>query len=143
MDDTLVRRLLEEASTVAVVGMSRNPAKAAHRIPAYLSRVGFDVVPVNPFPDEILGHRAFPSLSDIPERVEVVDVFRPSDEALSVVKDAVHRHTVRGDVTLIWLQLGIANEEARALAQATGIPFVQNRCLAVEIPRLFPEGFQR
>jgi hypothetical protein len=140
MDDALVRKLLLEARTVAVVGMSRNPAKAAQRIPAYLSRIGFEVVPVNPFAEEILGRRAYAGLLDIPGHIDIVNVFRPSDEALPVVEEAVRRHKERGDVSMIWLQLGIANARARELAHAAGIPYIENHCLAVEIPRLFPDG---
>jgi len=140
MDDTELRRHLTEGRTIAVVGMSRSPAKAAHRVPAFLIRAGYDVVPVNPFADEILDRPCHAGLADVPGHIDIVDVFRPSDDALAVVEDAVRRRQERGDVRLIWLQLGIANEHARELAAEAGIPFIQDRCMAVEIPRLFPDG---
>lgn len=140
LNDEALRALLEELQTVAVVGMSTNPAKAAHRVPAYLLTEGFEVIPVNPHAETILGRRCYRSLLDIPEVIDIVDVFRPSADALAVVEEALARHEARGDVALIWLQLGIVNETARARAEAAGIPFVQDRCMAIEVPRLFPHG---
>lgn len=140
MENTELRHLLVSSCSVAVVGMSRNPAKAAHRVPTFLIKTGYDVIPVNPFSDQILGLKCYATLIEVPGRVDIVEVFRPSPDALAVVEEAVHRHSERGDVSLIWLQLGIVNEAARALATEAGIPFVQDRCMAVEIPRLFPQG---
>lgn len=140
LNDDELRTLLTELNTVAVVGMSTNPTKAAQRVPAYLLTEGFTVIPVNPHAEEILGRRCYHSLAEIPEPIDIVDVFRPSADALGVVEEAIARHQARGDVKLIWLQLGIVNEAARALAEAAGIPFIQDRCMAIEIPRLFPKG---
>ncbi|MBN1262561.1 MAG: CoA-binding protein [Anaerolineae bacterium] len=140
MNDDQMREELLRARTVAVVGMSANPQKAAHRVPRFLIQAGYQVIPVNPFAGEILGRPAYPDLMAVPGRIDIVDVFRPSADALGVVKQAIARHEARGDVSLIWLQLGIANETARALAEAAGIPFVQDRCMAIEAPRLFPGG---
>lgn len=143
LNDAELKALLEQLNTIAVVGMSTNPAKAAHRVPAYLLTEGFEVIPVNPHAETILERRCYHSLLDIPESIDIVDVFRPSEDALAVVEEAIARHKVRGDVALIWLQLGIANETARALAADAGIPFIQDRCMAIEIPRLFPHGRQQ
>lgn len=140
LNDADLHSFLEALNTVAVVGMSTNPTKAAHRVPVYLLTEGFEVIPVNPHAEEILERRCYRSLLDIPDVIDIVDVFRPSEDALAVVEEAIARRKARGDVQLIWLQLGIVNETARALAAAAGIPFVQDRCLAIEIPRLFPEG---
>lgn len=139
-NDEALRSMLEQLTTVAVVGMSTNPAKAAHRVPAYLLTEGFEVIPVNPHAEKILDRRCYRSLLDVPEVIDIVDVFRPSEDALQVVEEAIARHKARGDVALIWLQLGIVNETARALAAEAGIPFVQDRCMAIEVPRLFPHG---
>jgi predicted CoA-binding protein len=141
--DLKLREALLDAETVAVVGMSRNPYKAAHRVPAYLASLGFVIVPVNPFADEIMGRRSYPALIQVPDRVDFVEVFRPSREALAVVREAVQRHRERGDVSLIWLQSGIASAAGREAAVAAGIEFVQDRCMAVEIPRLFPGGLTK
>lgn len=139
-NDATLLSLLEQLNTVAVVGMSTNPAKAAHRVPAYLLTEGFEVIPVNPHAETILERHCYRSLLDIPDAIDIVDVFRPSADSLQVVEEAIARHKARGDVGLIWLQLGIVNETARALAEEAGIPFVQDRCMAIEIPRLFPHG---
>ena len=104
MDDAEVRRLLQENRTVAVIGISRKPAKAAHRVPAFLVDAGFDVIPINPFAEEVLGRTCYKALAEIPGPVGIVDVFRPSEDALDVVEAAVRRHHAHGDVSLIWLQ---------------------------------------
>ncbi|MFP4344515.1 MAG: CoA-binding protein [Anaerolineales bacterium] len=135
-----LREILSRASTIAVVGMSRDPYKAAYRVPACMVAAGFEVVPVNPFAEEIMGRRSYPSLLEVPGRIDIVEVFRPSAAALGVVQEALLRHEQRGDVELIWLQSGIFSAEGRALAAAAGVPYVEDRCMAVEVPRLFPGG---
>lgn len=102
-NDEALRSMLEQLTTVAVVGMSTNPAKAAHRVPAYLLTEGFEVIPVNPHAEKILDRRCYRSLLDVPEVIDIVDVFRPSEDALQVVEEAIARHKARGDVALIWL----------------------------------------
>ncbi|MFB6073803.1 MAG: CoA-binding protein [Haloarculaceae archaeon] len=130
-DDEL--RAILEHDVIAVVGCSTTPGKAAHDIPAYLQDHGYEVVPVNPFADEVLGERAYDSLAEIDREIDVVDVFRPSEETPDIVEAALARE----DVKAIWLQLGIANDEAAAAAAAAGVPFVQDRCMKVEHQRLF------
>jgi hypothetical protein len=136
LDDAALRELLTSSETLAVYGMSRDPRKAAHRVPRSMLAYGFDVIPINPYAEAILGRPCYRGLLDIPGRVDIVNVFRPSAEALAVVKEALRRRAQRGDVALIWLQLGIRNAQARRLAHAAGVPFVQDRCMAVEVPRL-------
>lgn len=140
MTDNELRSLLEQCHTIAVCGISRNPSKAAHRVPALMAHLGFEIAPVNPFAESILGRRCYPKLLDVPDAIDIVNVFRPSAEALAVVEEALARRRARGDVRLIWLQSGIVNETARQLAEEAGIPFVQNRCMAVVVPELFPHG---
>jgi len=135
--DEQLKQILTQARTIAVYGMSRSPAKSAYQVPPVVKRYGFRVIPVNPFADEIMGEHSYDSLAAIPDEIDIVDVFRPSADALGVVKEALARHKERGDVRLIWLQLGIRNAEAERLAAAAGVPFVQNRCMAVEVPRLW------
>lgn len=129
-DETLAAVL--DCDTVAVVGCSSTPGKDAHEIPAYLQRHGYRVIPVNPTADEILGERAYDSLADVEEDVDVVDVFRPSGEVAGIVEAAVER----GDVTAVWTQLGIRDDEAARRAEDAGLLVVQDRCMKVEHGRL-------
>jgi len=125
--------------TIAVYGMSANPEKAAHSVPVYLLSRGYDVIPINPRAGEIAGRKSFKGLGEIERRIDLLDVFRPSEEALAVVEEAVARRKERGDIDTIWLQLGIRNDRARVLAEQEGIRFVQHRCIYVEHRRLFGE----
>jgi hypothetical protein len=119
-------------STIAVVGCSTTPGKAAHDVPAYMQRHGYEVVPVNPTADEVLGERAHDSLAEVPEEVDLVDVFRPSEEVAGIA-DAI---LDRDDVAAMWTQLGIRDDEAAARVEASGRTVVQDRCLKVEHRRL-------
>jgi hypothetical protein len=136
-DDDGLRSVLD-AETVAVVGCSRSPGKAAHDVPAYLQRNGYRIVPINPFADEVLGETAYDSLADVPDdvTVDIVDVFRPSEEAGGVVDAAIERRESVGDVRSVWLQLGISDDEAGERAETAGLQFVQDRCIKVVHGRL-------
>jgi uncharacterized protein len=120
-------RLLRTYDTITVVGASRDPSKEAHAIPAQMQRHGWRIIPVNPYADELFGEKAYPTLADVPEPLGLVDVFRPSEDAADVVRQAV-----AAGATAVWLQLGIVSAEARAIAEAAGIDYVEDRCLAVE-----------
>lgn len=133
-DDEL--RALFDVETIAVVGCSRTPGKAAHEIPNYLQRHGYRIVPVNPNATEILGEPAYDSLAAVPDDVEIVDVFRPSREVSGIVDQVLDRHASHGDSGVIWLQLGIRDDAAAARAEAAGLDVVQDRCLKVEHTRL-------
>jgi predicted CoA-binding protein len=130
-DDDELRSILEY-ERVAVVGCSSSPGKAAHDIPAYLDRQGYDVIPVNPFADELLGREAYDSLAEVPGEIDIVDVFRPSEEVSGIVDEALERE----DVNVIWLQLGIHDDEAVERAEAAGKRVVQDRCMKPEHGRL-------
>lgn len=117
---------------VAVVGMSKNEEKAANYVPLYLMRQGYNIVPVNPTADHILDKKCYPTLQDVSEPIDVVDVFRPSDQVLPVVEEAIRKKP-----KVIWLQEGIHNEEAENLARKAGIKVVFNRCMLAEHQRLF------
>ena len=123
-DDDELREILG-LDRVAVVGCSATPGKDAHEIPKYLLDQGYDVVPVNPFADEIFGREAYDSLADVPGEIDIVDVFRPSEEVADIVDAAL----ARDDDAVIWLQLGIHDDEAVARAEAAGRPVVQDRCM--------------
>jgi len=121
------RKVLEDFDTVAVVGLSTSPGKTAHDVPAALQRAGFRIIPVHPSAGEILGEKAYPSLADIPEPVDIVEVFRPAEEAPGIARAAVAI-----GAKALWLQLGILSAEARRIAEDGGLRFVQNRCMGHE-----------
>ena len=116
---------------VAVIGMSRHPEKAAHYVPKYLSEQGFNILPVNPMSSEILNKKCYSSVTEVDEPIDIVDVFRPSDQVLPVVKEAIKMKP-----KVIWLQEGIHNQEAEELARKEGIKVVFNRCMLAEHQRL-------
>ena len=116
---------------VAVIGMSKHQEKAAHFVPKYLSENGFDIIPVNPNSDEILNKKCYKEINDIKDDIDIVDVFRPSEDVLPFVKDAIKKNP-----KVIWLQEGIHNEEAENLAREHGIDVVFNRCMLAEYQRL-------
>src|SRR3954467_13823214 len=126
----MTRRMLEDYDTVAVVGLSSQPTKAAHSVPAAMQAYGWRVIPVNPHAEELLGENVYRRLSDIPEQVDVVNVFRPSAEAADVVRQAASI-----GAKAVWLQLGITSGEARAIAAGHGLLYVEDRCIAVERAR--------
>ncbi|MDB2281529.1 CoA-binding protein [Halorubrum ezzemoulense] len=134
-DDAGLDRLLD-AETIAVVGCSTTPGKAAHDVPAYLQDRGYRVIPVNPFADEVLGEPAYDAVGDVEEEIGIVDVFRPSEEVPEIAEAVRERHASRGDAGTLWLQLGISHDEAAAAAEEDGIDVVQDRCLKVEHGRL-------
>ena len=117
---------------VAVVGCSSTPGKDAHEIPKYLLDNGYEVIPVNPTADEIFGRTAYDSLTEVEEDVEIVDVFRPSDEVAGIVDEAL----ARDDVAVVWTQLNVADAEAAARAEEAGLRVVQDKCIKVEHQRL-------
>lgn len=129
--DDQIRQILS-LKKVAVVGMSKNEEKAANYVPKYLISQGYDVVPVNPTADNILDRKCYATLSDVPASVDIVDVFRPSDQVLPVIQEAIKLKP-----KVIWLQEGIHNEEAEDLARRAGIQVVFNRCMLAEHQRLF------
>ena len=133
--DGQIRTMLEGARRVAVVGMSRSAAKAAGHIPRYLARRGYDVVPVNPNAKHICGRRSYSSITEVEGKIDIVDIFRPSDQAASVVREALAKRP-----GMIWLQEGIYSGEAEEMARQEGVPMVYNRCIMVEHQRLMGAG---
>ena len=129
--DALVEHILTSYDTITVVGASRAPAKAAHSVPAHMQRHGWRIIPVNPHEDVILGEPVYRTLADLPEPPGLVDVFRPPAQAPDVARQAV-----AAGATALWLQLGIASAEARAIAEQAGLLYVEDRCLIIEQRRL-------
>lgn len=118
---------------IAVVGMSTNPAKPGHFVPKYLMKAGYNIIPVNPNSSEILGLKSFSKVSEINLDVEIVDVFRKSEDVSDVVLDTLKKSGIK----VIWLQEGIHNKEAEQTAKSKGIDVVFNRCMMAEHIRLF------
>jgi predicted CoA-binding protein len=127
MDDALrdtLTSIYRDTRTIAVIGASGDPDKAGHRIPAYLQRQGYRIRPVSPRGGEILGEPVATSLDEIDEPVDVVDVFRPSEEAVDIARQAIAI-----GAKVLWLQLGVVNDEARRLAEDAGLTVVMDRCM--------------
>ena len=122
------REVLERYRTIAVVGCSKDPSKDAHTVPAYMQSQGYRILPVNPTATEILGEKAYPNLSAVPDPYEVVNIFRPSDQVGPIVDEAIRA----GKATVIWMQTGIVNEAAAAKARAAGMVVVMDRCMRTE-----------
>ena len=122
--DTELKQLLTDATTIAMVGASSNPEKASHGIMRKLQSVGYRVIPVNPRETEILGERSYPSLVDVPERIDIVDVFRRAEDTPGIADEAV---TIGAKA--LWLQSGIVSEDAAARAKAGGLIVVMDACI--------------
>ena len=128
--DDEIRQILS-LKKVAVIGMSKNSSKAAHYVPKYLSDNGYDIIPINPTTDKIMGKKCYGSVMDVQDEVEVIDVFRPSEQVMSVIEDAIAKKP-----KVIWLQEGIHNAQAEEMARKKGITVVFNRCMLAEHQRL-------
>ena len=129
-DDEL--REVLELETIAVVGCSATPGKEAHEIPKFLRDRGYEIIPVNPYAEEIFGVEPYDSLSAVEEEIDIVDVFRPSEEVAGIADEAIERD----DVDVVWTQLGISDQEAGERVEAAGKQYVEDHCLKVEYQRL-------
>jgi len=129
-----VEHLLSTTETIAVVGCSRDPSKDAHSVPAFLQSVGYTIVPINPYGEEILGEKCYDDFSDVKSNhdreLDLVDVFRPSVEVPGILDDVLEI-----GIDAVWLQRGIRHDQARDRAQAQGIHWVQDRCMLAEYQR--------
>jgi hypothetical protein len=130
-DPSVVDRVVSGARTVAVVGVSPDPRRPSHGVAAYLHRAGLRIYPVNPAITELFGLTAYPSLADLPERVDIVDVFRRPEYVGEIAEQAV-----KAGAGALWLQLGVINQEAATVAAAGGLDVVMDLCLKVEHARL-------
>lgn len=129
--DDIVEHVLTTYATITVVGASAAPAKAAHYVPAYMKRHGWRIIPVNPHADIILGEPVYRTLRDVPGQIGLVNVFRPPGQTADIARQAV-----AAGATALWLQLGIASAETRAIAEDAGLLYVEDRCLIIEQRRL-------
>jgi len=123
-----VQEIIETCKTVAVVGLSPQPNRDSYAVAQYLQSQGYRIIPVNPRVEEVLGEKSYPDLKSIPEPVDVVDVFRRPEEVLPLVEQAVEI-----GVRAVWMQKGVVNQEAAALARAAGLMVVMDRCLKCEV----------
>ncbi len=130
-----IEEILRECKTVAVVGLSPRPNRPSHSVSAYLQDNGYRIVPVNPMVDEVLGEQSYPDLESIPFHVELVDVFRRSEEVPTVVEQAI-----RAGAEAVWLQLGVIHHEAAARAAEHGLDVVMDKCTAIEHRALVRQG---
>ena len=129
-DPLTIQRVLNGAGTIAIVGLSRNELRASNFVGYYLIRHGYRVIPVNPREKEILGEKCYPSLRDIPEPVDIVDVFRTPDALPSIAREAVAIHA-----GTLWCQFGVINAEGARIAEEGGLTVIMDRCLKVEHAR--------
>ena len=128
----LIDRILGESKTVAVVGLSPDPARDSHRVARYMQEAGYRIIPVNPMVNEVLGQKSYPDLKSVPEHIDVVDIFRRSEHVLPIVEEAIGSGS-----GYIWMQDGVINEEAAEKARHAGIPVVMDNCMMREHRRRF------
>jgi predicted CoA-binding protein len=123
----LIADILRKCKTIAVVGLSSNPMRPSHEVSEYMQRAGYRIIPVNPNETEVLGERSYARLEDVPEGVDVVSVFRRTEEVPPVVESAI-----RVGAKVVWMQLGIEHEEAAEKARAAGLAVVEDACILIE-----------
>lgn len=131
MSDAELKELLESSKTIAVVGLSNSPMRASFGVSRFLQRQGYRVIPVNPNETEVLGERAYPTLCEVPDPIDIVDIFRRSEFVPEVVEAALEKK-----VRCIWMQEGVIHPVAAARAEAAGVPVVMDRCILKELGRL-------
>lgn len=131
-DVSTLRRLLDTANTIAVVGLSDKVYRPSYFVGKYLLDHGYQVIPVNPVIDQVLGQKSYASLADVPVKVDMVDCFRRSEEM-----EELAEQSIAIGANCLWMQLGVENEQAQALAEAAGLDVVMNRCTKIEHARLF------
>jgi predicted CoA-binding protein len=119
-----IKQILERYKTIAVVGLSNHPWRASNSVSRYMQGAGYRIIPVNPLETKVLGEKAYPTLDDVPESFEIVDIFRRSEYVPDIVEAAI-----RKNARVIWMQLGVVHEEAAAKARAAGLDVVMDRCI--------------
>ncbi len=122
-----IAEILNKSKTIAVVGLSSNPMRPSHGVSEYLQSAGYRVIPVNPNEKEVLGEKSYPRLEDVPEKIDVVDIFRRTEFVPQVVESAI-----RLGAKVVWMQLGIENEDAAETARAAGLAVVEDACILIE-----------
>jgi predicted CoA-binding protein len=140
LSQSQIKEILKKYKVIAVVGLSKEPGKDSHRVSAYLKQHGYRIIPVNPFADEVLGEKSYKNLLDIPpeiqKTIEIVDIFRPAKDVPLIVEQAIKLRALYGKPFVVWMQLGIVNEQAAEAARRAGLIVVMDKCLMVEHHRL-------
>jgi uncharacterized protein len=139
LSQSQVKDILEETRTIAVVGLSNDPEKISYKVSAYMQQHGYNIVPVNPFVDYVLGEKCYKSLLNIPvetqRTIDIVDIFRKTEDILPIVEQAIHLKAAIGKKFVVWIQSGIVNEQAAETARQAGLVVVMDRCLMIEHQR--------
>ena len=123
------KEIFENCKTIAVVGMSIYPYKAAHSVPLFMQKSGYKIIPINPNHEIVAKLKSYNNILEIEEQIDMINVFRPSEFVLDIVKEAVERKKAKGDISYIWLQEGILCEEGRELAESVGITYIEDECI--------------
>ena len=131
-DINTLRRILRESHTLAIVGLSANWYRPSFFAAKYLQEHGYRIIPVNPAYEQVLGEKCYPSLKDIPEKIDIVDCFRKSEDIEPIAREAIEI-----GARVLWLQLGVTNEKVATMARNAGLEVVQDRCVKIEHGRLF------
>ncbi|MFQ6068170.1 MAG: thioredoxin [Candidatus Bathyarchaeia archaeon] len=143
MDKTSIEQILTRCKTVAIVGISRNRTKASYQVAEYLQRQGYHIIPVNPVADKILHQKAYKSLLDMPleiqKTIEIVDIFRPSEVVMPIIDQAIQLKNQHGKLCVVWMQLGITNQQAAEKAQKAELTVIMDKCIMREHKLLFEE----
>ncbi|MEO0290380.1 MAG: CoA-binding protein [candidate division WOR-3 bacterium] len=137
--DEKIKEILLSYKNIVTIGFSNNPEKPARRVPAFLISKGYNVIPVNPNHDKILGRKSYKSLKEVEEDIDIVQVFRPQEEVPKIVEEVIERKKSKGDVKVLWLQEGIKSESAKKLEEY-GITVIEDMCMYKEYKRLIEEG---
>lgn len=132
MTEEEIKEVLKTSKRIAVVGLSNKPERTSYQVAKYMQEAGYEIIPVNPTITEALGEKAYPSLADIPGKVDIVNVFRRSEETVEPAQEAVNI-----GAKVLWMQLGVINDEAYKIAEEAGLKVVMNSCIMREHSRLF------
>lgn len=147
MEQRIIREILSKYTTVAVVGLSSNSSKPSYVVAEYLKNHGYHIIPVNPFAEEILREKSYRSLAELPagiqRTVEIVDIFRRSEDVQIVVEQAIQMRNLHGTLKAVWMQLGIVNEKAAEIARKAGLLVVMDKCMKLEHQKLSDQGIKR
>jgi hypothetical protein len=135
-----IKDLLEKSKTIAVVGLSKEPEKESNKVTVYLQQHGYRIIPVNPFVEQVLGEKSYKSLLEIPmeiqKTIDIINIFRKAADVPSIVEQVIQLKNQLGRSFVVWMQLGIINEQAAELAKRNGLIVVMDKCLMIEHQRL-------
>jgi predicted CoA-binding protein len=136
-----IREILTKFKVIAVVGLSGDQSKPSYEVSKYMQRNGYKIIPVNPFVDEVLGEKSYKALLNVPEKIqktiEIVDVFRRPEQIPAIVEQVIKLKELHGKPNVIWMQLGIVNEQAAQAARSAGLTVIVDKCIMVEHKKFF------